>query len=77
MSESNFKEAVKDIQINVTESEAKFLEKATKDQSSACMWYDHQIGRITASVMGKVAKCAEEKFPMSLITTILIFDYIN
>ena len=71
MSESNLKAAVEDIQINITESEAEFLEKATKDQSSSCIWYDHRIGRIMASLMGKVAKCAERKFLTSLVNSIM------
>ena len=62
ISESGFKAAVEDIQINITASKAEFLEKATKDQTSSCIWYDHRIGRITASMMGKVANVWRENF---------------
>ena len=74
MSERDFKAAVQGMQINITEDEAEFLEEATKGQSSSCIWHDHRIGRITASVMGKVAKCAEKKFPMSLVNSIMQYS---
>ena len=62
MFESGFKAAVEDIQINITASKAEFFEKATKGQSSTCIWYDHRIGRITAFMMGKVANVWRENF---------------
>ena len=76
MSERDFKAAVQGMQINITENEAEFLEEATKGQSSSCIWHDYRIGRITASMMGKVAKCAEKKFPIPSCNTavpVLIF----
>ena len=62
MFKSGFKAAIEDIHINITASKAEFLQKATKDQSNFCIWYDHRIGRIMASMMGKVANVWRENF---------------
>ena len=71
MAEAEFQMAVQSIKIEVNDSEAEFLEKATKGQTSSSLWYDHRVGRITASQIGKVVKCAETKFPTSIVNSIM------
>ena len=77
MKEDELASAVKGIQLNVTEEEALFLEKATKSQSRTCLWYDHRIGRITASMFGRVYKCAETKYPTALVKSIMQYSHVN
>ena len=77
MKEDELTNAVKGIKLHVTEEEASFLERATKDQSRTCLWYDHCIGRITASMFGRVYKCAERKYPTTLVKTIMQYSYVN
>ena len=36
--------------LTISEAEALFLEEATRGQSSTSLWYDHSVGRITASL---------------------------
>ena len=64
MAEAQFRVAVQGVKVEVSDSEAEYLEKATKGQTSSSLWYDHRVGRITASQIGKVVKCAETKFPL-------------
>lgn len=59
MSVEELKAATENLQLCISDDEAKFLETAMKGQSSSCLWFDHRIGCITASVMGKVVACAE------------------
>ena len=42
--------------LKVTQEEADFLEKSTRAQSKSTVWYDHRIGRITASHFYEVLK---------------------
>ena len=77
MKEDELARAVKNIQLKVTEEEVLFLEKATKNQSRTCLWYDHRIGRITASMFGRVYKCAETKYPNTLIKSVMQYSYVN
>ena len=77
MSEEELKVAVESLKLCVSDNEAKFLETTTKGQSSSCLWFDHRVGRITASVMGKVVMCAERKFPTSLVNSIMQYQTIN
>ena len=50
---------INDIQLT---KEAAFLEKSPKQQSSSTLWYDHQQGRITASLFGRVVQCTENTY---------------
>ena len=77
MAEAEFHVAVQGIKIEVTDSEAEYLEKATKGQTSSTLWYDHRVGRITASQIGKVVKCAEMKFPTSIVNSIMQYKTLN
>ena len=77
MAEAEFQTAVQSIKIEVNDSEAKFLEKATKGQTSSSLWYDHRVGRITASQIGKVVKCTEKKFPTSIVNSIMQYKTLN
>ena len=63
--------------IQFTKEEAAFLEKSTKQQSNSSLWYDHRKGRITASVFGRVARCAERTYPTSLIKNIMQYTSIS
>ena len=60
--------------VQFTKEEAAFLEKSTKQQSSM-LWYDHRKGRITASTFGRVARCAEQTYP--LVKNIMQYTSIN
>ena len=77
MKEDELENVVKDIQLKVTEEEALFLEKATRSQSRTCLWYDHRIGRITASMFGRVYKCAETKYPTALVKSLMQYSHVN
>ena len=57
MAEAEFQLAVQKVKLEVNESEAKFFKKAMKGQTSSSLWYDHKVGRIMASQIGKVVKC--------------------
>ena len=63
--------------IQFTKEEAAFLEKSTKQQSSSTLWYDHRKERITASIFGRVAWCAERTYPASLVKNIMQYTSIN
>ena len=77
MEKDELERAVNNIELKVTEEEALFLEKATRNQSRTCLWYDHRIGRITASMFGHVFKCAETKYPTTLVKSIMQYSCIN
>ena len=63
--------------IQFTKEEAAFLEKSTKQQSSSSLWYDHRQGRISASIFGRAARCAEDTFPASLVKSIIQYTSVN
>ena len=69
--------AAQSLQLHVSEKEAEFLEKATKGQRTSCLWYDHRVGQITASTIGKVVKCAERKFLTSIVNSIMQYKALN
>jgi len=77
MAEAQFRMAVQSVKIEVSDGEAEYLEKATKGQTSSSLWYDHRVGRITASQIGKVVKCAETKFPTSIVNSIMQYKNLN
>ena len=77
MKEDELASAAKGIQLNVTEEEALFPEKATKSQSRTCLWYDYCIDRITASMFSRVYKCAETKYLITLIKSIMQYSHVN
>jgi len=58
-------------EMSFTQEEAEFLQRSTRSQSSCSLWYDYRVGRITSSVFGHVAKCAEHKYPLSLVKSIM------
>lgn len=51
-----------DINISVSEEQAKAVERATRDQASCNLWFQSRAGRITASKM-KTACCTEPNQP--------------
>ena len=60
-----------------TSEQANFLEKATHGQSNSILWFDHRLGHITASIMGRVTKCQEKVFPNSLFKNIMQYSKPN
>ena len=52
----------KDVDISVSEEQAKAVEAATRDQASSKLWFRFRAGRITASKM-KTACCTDPKQP--------------
>ena len=77
MSKEDLRVAAQSLQLHVSEKEAEFLEKATKGQRASCLWYDHRVGQITASTIGKVVKCAERKFPTLIVNSIMQYKALN
>lgn len=41
------------------------------------LWFDYGLGRITASMFGKVAKYTEKTFPMSIVKSIMQYSSVN
>ena len=60
--------------LNLFKQQADFLEGSTRGQSSSVVWFEHQIGRITASVIGSVSKCKECAYPYSLVNSIMQYS---
>ena len=54
-----------------------YLERSTRGQASTPLWLEHRVGRITASVFGRVAKCREKTFPSSLVKKIMQYSGSN
>ena len=50
-------ELVQHTTLTVNEEEASYLERSTRGQASTAVWFEHRVGRIAASVFGRVAKC--------------------
>ena len=64
---SRLSEVAKCSSIVITEEEASFLEQSTRGQASTMLWFEHHVGRITASLVGHVAKCKGKVFPSALV----------
>ena len=60
--------------LTCSQQQADFLEASTHGQSSSVVWFEHRIGRITASVMGGVSKCKETAYPYSLVNSIMQYS---
>ena len=70
MDYSELLSACKDVEISVSEEQAKAVEAATRDQASSKLWFRFRAGRITASKM-KTACCTDPKQPaQSLIKSV-------
>lgn len=57
--------------LRVTESEAKYLEEQTRLQAQSQLWFQHRVGRITASKFGDVCKAKLIKPTASLVKSIM------
>ena len=57
--------------IKCSKQEADFLERQTRNQGLSTLWHDHRVGRVTASVFGRVAKLRQSEFSTSLVKTIM------
>lgn len=60
--------------LTCSKQQADFLEASTRGQSSSVVWFEHRIGRITASVIGSVSKCKERAYPYSLVNSIMQYS---
>ena len=60
--------------ITCTQQQADFLEASTRQQSSSVLWFEHRIGRITASVLGKVSRCQNTSYPYSIVRSIMQYS---
>ena len=70
-------ELVQHTTLAVNEEEASYLERSSRGQASTPLWFEHRVGRITASVFGRVAKCLEKSFPTSLVKKIMQYSRSN
>ena len=77
MADEELRAEVQSLQLCVSDDEPKFLKQTTKGQCSSCLWFDHRVGHIMASVMGKVVKCAEGKFSTSIVNLIMQYQTLN
>ena len=56
--------------LSITQGQANNLFTLTKQQSDSELWFQHRVGRITASHMHKVKNCKERKYPTSIVKSI-------
>ena len=77
MAEEELRAEVQSLHLCASDDEAKFPERTTEGQCSSHLWFDHRVGCITASVMDKVAKYAERKFPTSIVNLIMQYQTLN
>ena len=54
----------------VAKSEALYLELATRKQSASLEWFEHRIGRITASIVYQVLHTNNDQLSSSLLKEI-------
>lgn len=59
--------------ISITE-EATLLERSTRQQSRSCTWYDHRVGRITASKFYMVCHFSGRNYPTSIVKSIMQYS---
>lgn len=57
--------------LSVSTSEAEYLEEQTRLQSQSILWFEHRIGRITASKFAAVSKANKSSPPLSLVKTLM------
>lgn len=58
-------------EMSVDKEEAIYLEQSTRNQSASCLWFDHRLGRLTASTFGSVMKYTERKYPASIVKSVM------
>ena len=61
----------------VTQQQADNLCAATVHQSISEVWFEHRVGRITASHMHNVFSYKGKRYPSSLINSIMQYRTIN
>ena len=57
--------------LSITTDEAKYLEESTRLQSQSKLWFDHRVGRITASKFAAISKASLNPPPASLVKEIM------
>ena len=63
--------------LHVKESEAKYLEEQTRLEAQSQLWFQHRVGRITASKFGDVRKARLIKPTASLVKDIMQENKFN
>ena len=63
--------------LEVSEEQASCVEKFTKGQFSSTLWFEYCLGRLTASMFGKIFKCTEKVYPMYLVKSIMHYAPTN
>ncbi|XP_046562616.1 uncharacterized protein LOC124271511 isoform X2 [Haliotis rubra] len=61
-------------QLKVTVDEVAALEKATVGQSKSPTWFEHRVGRLTASNFGSIFHCRCKPDQLSLLEKIMQYD---
>ena len=57
--------------LSITTDEAKYLEESTRLQSQSKLWFDHRVGRITASKFAAISKASLNPPPASLVKEVM------
>ena len=63
--------------IRVSRSQALHLFESTKQKASSELWFEHRMGRITASYMHDAFKHTGRKYPSPLLKSILRYSSVN
>ena len=63
--------------IKVSRSQAIHLFESTREQAASEVWFEHRVGRITASYMHDAFKHTGRKYPSSLVKSILRYTSVN
>ena len=63
--------------IVITQAQANNLLVLTVDQSMSDLWFNHRIGRITASQMHNVLRYTGRRYPESIVRTIMQYTQLN
>ena len=73
MSPEELRAACKEVfqRITVSQEECAYLEQCTRLQSQSKLWFEHRIGRITASKFSVVARASLDSPPASLVKQLM------
>ena len=72
MSEEDFDQVLKNVELVITAEQINFLENATVDQSNCLAWHEHRAGRITASIANECLHTRLDNPAKSLLKKILL-----
>ena len=73
MSQEELRAACKEVfrRITVSQEECAYLEQCTRLQSQSKLWFEHRIGRITASMFSVVVRASLDSPPASLVKQLM------